>query len=452
MRDPVRYAITLFSYFGWFRGMARTKNDVGLSLSATNIFLPLFAVAAVLLTIGTAWTHAFWRGTDLSWKEVGLFHRILTTLDLGGENNVGAWFSSMLLLSIAAMAVICFAADRGNVSNWLRRGWLLAAFIFTGLSFTELGSIHERLPAYISRTFNLGLLGWAVWLGPVIISIPVFMSIFAWRRLRKIPAAFYLTLAGIISISSVPLHEILEVKILPAILGEEWRRPVLHLVLEEGTELAGMMFFLAAFSVAAHRLAEASGSESPAVWFRISSSPWPFLGIIIISALALALPAAWLEEILPPDRHSGTPTTWPPSAMAFIVGMTAFFLIGTNRALFDQAALFAIGLAGIIISLLSAIVIFENFGHAKQISAGLILFSTVLLGVTYRRSLLLLGVLLAAAYVIHLSPKWDDGYYLLVSGMLLAWALFLHQRVSTAKASPMPDQSLYGVKQTHISS
>jgi len=356
------------------------------------------------------------------------FFRFLTYLDLGHEDNVGAWLSSMLLLLIAAVAMLCFLADRDSSRGWLRAGWLLSAFIFTGLSFTEMGSIHERLPNHLFATYQVtNPVRWVIWLGPVILAIPVFMSAFAWLRLRRIPGALGPMIGGILFLSSIPLQELLEQNMIAAAGDEVFVRRILFLILEEGSELAGMLCFLSAFLVAAHHLASVSPSGARVVPVRVSGQPWPFLVKMSIAAMVLFLGAATMQDLLPPDSRSGTPANWPPSAFAFFAGMAALSFASGKRSLTDKIALVALGLAGLTLSMLSAVTRLDLLEQARHLTILLILIGAFCTSLARRREVLTIALLFGAALAVHLAPPWYAQNTLLAAAALLAAAVFLRE-------------------------
>jgi hypothetical protein len=402
------------------------KKSLFIPLTHLKYFIGVAAIGIMLTIAGTGWSYYFWRHTTLSWQEVGNLQKLFFLSDLGSEDNLGAWFSSMLLLSTAAMALICFVADQ-NVARWLRAGWLLTAFVFAGLSFSEMGSIHERLPSYLNTLFDLDYFVWVVWLGPMILAIPIFMSGFAWLRLRRIPLAFGLTLMGILLLSSIPVQEIVEVGILSKAMGEGWQRPILHLLLEEGTELAGMYCFLLAFSVAAYRLARRSQAGKPAITITIGSSPWAFLITVGMAAAVLAIGTAAMSDFLPKDALSGTPTNWPPSAFAFSVGIVSFFLSTRSRPAVEKAALVATGLSLIAISAISAATRIGILEEGRALAIALLLCGSLLFVIAGQRHHALSAILMFSALVVFVAPNWKAENHLLLCSVLIGCSLLLRE-------------------------
>jgi len=84
--------------------------------------------------------------TQLVWYFTGHDYQLglASELDLNGENNIPAWYSSSaLLLSAVLLAVIGLAKKRGN--DPYAGQWLTMAAIFLYLSMDEAASIHETI-------------------------------------------------------------------------------------------------------------------------------------------------------------------------------------------------------------------------------------------------------------------------------------------------------------------
>lgn len=419
------------------------KKSFFISLAPLRYFIGVAAVGVILTIAATSWSYYFWRHTTLSWHEVNNFQKLIFLSDLGSEDNLGAWFSSMLLLSTAAVALICFVADK-DVAGWLRAGWLMVAFLFAGLSFTEMGSVHERLPLHLNTFFDFGSFMWVVWLGPIILAIPIFMSGFAWFRLRKIPLAFGWTLGGILLLSSIPVQEIIEVKILPRAMGEGWRRPISHLILEEGSELAGMFCFLLAFSVAAYRLAKPFHAGTPTLTVTIGLSSWTVVMMMSMVATVMAIGAAAMNNFLPKDALSGTPTNWPPSIFAFLVGMVFFFLSDSNRPAVEKLALVTTGGSLLSLSALSSVTRIGVLEEGRILTIALLLFGSLLFVIAGRRHYALSTILIFSALVVFMAPSWKAENHLLLCSVLIGCSFILCESSYTADVIGMKGDAVAG--------
>ena len=226
-----------------------------LFLAGTYAYLTLYAEAPRLPPLGRV-----------------LVQSVMSQLSLQGENVLAAWFSSMSMLLAGVAAATCFALERRTPAGrgLLSIGWLILAGVFLLLSLDELGSLHERIGAVRGVGSSAGESappGWVVLLAPPIGVVAAFMAAFARARLRRFPAACALMLLGVALFLTVPLQELIEISLFST-LGAS-RRPALLSVLEEGTELAGVIAFVAAFLLVMARLHRATGAG-----VRVSELSW----------------------------------------------------------------------------------------------------------------------------------------------------------------------------------
>ena len=114
-------------------------------LSRGRVVILAAAVAAMNVLMLAATAAADTVGADAPWR----LRLAAEQVDLALERNAAAWYSSMLLLSVALACAFCFAVDArsggGRASRVLGVGWLLLAALFAALSLDELGSLHERV-------------------------------------------------------------------------------------------------------------------------------------------------------------------------------------------------------------------------------------------------------------------------------------------------------------------
>jgi hypothetical protein len=165
-----------------------------------------------------------------AWAKHGLLSRLLFWVGLGGENNLGAWWSGMLLLTGALHAFDGFG-DTDNRPG-ARRGWLVLSAMLLALSFDEVASLHEFLartedPRYLLVLGIIGVVLLAYSVGQLAIShVP-------WRILALILLSFAL-------FGSVVLQEEYQT-------SRTWNNPVIYgarALIEEGTEIAGMLILI----------------------------------------------------------------------------------------------------------------------------------------------------------------------------------------------------------------
>lgn len=196
-----------------------------LHFSAVNarwLFRALVAVSAVLLVV-TLFSYVL--------SGHGMLSALFFWVGLGGENNIGAWWSGMLLALAAFLAFDAFFNSEKALDE--QRGWLALGLALLLLSFDEIASLHESLS-------RLSLGGLAV-LGVVGLGL----TGYGLTRLKRarVPARVLLRLVLAFGLlATVPIHEAVQELL-------EWRDPFIYGVralLEEGTEIVAMLIFIAA--------------------------------------------------------------------------------------------------------------------------------------------------------------------------------------------------------------
>ena len=267
----------------------------------------LSSCASIFLIWATAETTQFWRTFYGGWADASFSTRLLTYMDVSREDVVGSWFSSMLLALVAWLAVLCFLADvRAGRKDKLRFGWLVMAVGFVALSFDELGSIHERL------SLPQGWQGMFLWYGPPMVLLPGYMVLFGRSRMRDDPVSAGMALLGSVCFATIPVQEYFETEVRGAMDGV---RPVIEIVLEEGTELVGMLLFLAAFMRYFVRTAGLSKRGS-AVLFSLPRDTFVVLWTAVFIFGFASREVA--SSLLVPDELSGNCRNWFPAFAAFL--------------------------------------------------------------------------------------------------------------------------------------
>lgn len=284
--------------------------------SAARIMATLgFCSGGVLVGAWAFW--AFYRGLAGTWESAPPIKHVLLQLNLGAENVVAAWYSSMLLFLVAIASTACFVADRRGAGarrdRVLSYGWLGLAGVFTLLSLDEMGSVHERLSMLSAlNPFEDAPLGWVFLLAPFIVAVSALMVGFGWLHLRRRPGAFTLMVVGVAAFLSVPVQEYIEVDVMRAAAGEGWERPTSLLLLEEGSEFLGTLSVLAATLL----YWSAAGASATRV-----STRQAVVGLACV-ALLLGLGGAAVSATLGGlDGDDGNPSNWPPAVLAFLVAV-----------------------------------------------------------------------------------------------------------------------------------
>lgn len=176
---------------------------------------------------------------------------LVRLLDLNGENNLPAWYSSFaLLLSSALLGIIGLHRKReANPYGW---HWLALALIFLCLSVDEGASIHEKMiDPLIHRWLEaigyldsaLRVIGTAWVLAGVLFAVIVFLVF--WRFLQHLPLATrtLFLIAGALYIAGTIGLEALGGQY----IAHHIKRTLIYsmmVAVEEGLEMVGIVVFL----------------------------------------------------------------------------------------------------------------------------------------------------------------------------------------------------------------
>lgn len=218
----------------------------------------------------------------------GALSRLLFRFGLGGENNVGAWWSGMLLFLAAALAFDGYANRAKALRE--RRGWLALAAALLLLSFDEVASLHEYLA-------NLGL-GYLVPLGALGLAL-VGYALWQLRAAGVSARTLALLLAAFALLALVPLQEIVQ----HTYVWTDSRIYGLRAMVEEGTEILAMLLLIVATRPnSAALLAHAGEVLAVARW----RTHWLAAGALLLPVLTAATfvlpypggPADWLGAVV----------------------------------------------------------------------------------------------------------------------------------------------------------
>lgn len=277
------------------------------------------ASVSLLTLVGTGIFIHVWRAFGETWKSLPWYYKLLKQSNLAIEDVVAVWFSSMLLLIVAVTAVVCFFADaeRYPHSIW-NVGWLGISLTFSGLSFDELGSVHERL------VLPNGWIGEAIWLAPVMFVIPVYMLLFGWMRMRREKMVLLLLAFGVAMFMTVPIQESIEASSPGFTPSGHFDRPISSILLEEGTELTGMLSVLAALCLHLIRLPTRAKER---ITVRIRMPFQRLWGCYLLLLLGSAAGIYLSSRLLIPDGTSGTPQNWFPSMLALVASFLSLALV-----------------------------------------------------------------------------------------------------------------------------
>jgi hypothetical protein len=162
-------------------------------------------------------------------------------LSLNREQNVGAWYSTLLIFSCAFLLMV--AGRRASQErNPDARYWYILAIVFVALSFDEASSVHEMLMDVLQPALQTsGPLLYA-WVVPALVLVPVFGFLYIpfLRRLRS-PYGLWFFGSGAVFVAGA-----LGMEMIGGMFEDNDVAFTLSFLVEESLELAGMTsFFLA---------------------------------------------------------------------------------------------------------------------------------------------------------------------------------------------------------------
>lgn len=245
----------------------------------------------------------------------------LTHLTLTQENNVGAWWSGILLLIGAVHAFDGYRLwkrERRRVAM----GWAALSLALLILSLDEIGSLHERVELLLPGGVWLNVLPFAL----VVLGLFVYAAVSLWRS-RDYRQAAVLVVLAFLCFGATAFQDYLE-------HNDAWMSMVprgLRAGLEEGSELVGMLLLIRA------ALPNTGGSfrRGAAPRAAVLEAPFSWRRYVIPVALALSpvlayVSARWLLD------HRGHPANWLASALYFLAAVAVLrplVRIGTKGSL-----------------------------------------------------------------------------------------------------------------------
>ena len=241
----------------------------------------------------------------------------LTAFSLGGENNFSRWWSGALLLLGAIHAFDGYVLLRRRQSRGAT-GWLLISIILVILSVDEISSIHERANRILQFGPWLSLLPFAI----ILLTMLAYALTCLWSTEEHRPQVWLIAL-GFFFLGSVAFQEFLQHRI-------DWTGEIRRYrkVVEEGTELLGMIILLKASMTNTQGVFGDKGGGSFPTFESICLLRVPILSVGLVFAAVLAYISANL-----PDQQRGHPADWL-AAMVFLFAALAagrrFFAHGEN--------------------------------------------------------------------------------------------------------------------------
>lgn len=244
-------------------------------------------------------------------QQTGAF-RFLLRFNLGTENNLGAWWSGILLLLASVYAFDGYFAykDRDASAGY---GWITLSVILFLLSIDEIGSLHERI--LVGNSW-LAVLPFAL----VLVAGITYVIRSLWRNAEQRKIVFWIAL-GFCVLATVPVQEELGDRF------QSWGdyRSV-RIMLEEGTELFAILILLKA-SMSSSYSVHRNGFAPPV--FQVLTVYHKYL---LITALIAAPVFAYMTALLT-DHFRGHPADWLAAGGFLFAGLVIarrFFEPGNN--------------------------------------------------------------------------------------------------------------------------
>ncbi|WP_346289896.1 hypothetical protein [Sphaerothrix gracilis] len=329
-------------------------------ISSQYLASAFFLIAGInAFMLGGTWLFSIYYRDNLlgDWNTGSAIKYVLVQFNLATENVLASWYSSMLLLLVAIMSLICFSADRkrfAHKNGWLNGGWLFFSLIFALLSLDEIGSLHERVGQIASfNPFGGYALGWVYVLAIPIATVSSCMLIFSWIRLRKHWLSLIFLLLGMASFISIPFQEHIETAMKIA-AGEGWHRPIFLTLLEEGAELFGSLCFLIATTLYGSWSGKKTDILSLSdIKLELSYSQKKSLVYGIAAIVCVGIVMILLDlTIAQAEGDTGIAKNWFPSAAAFLSALICFYRSSKQSKIgrYQKSTYFLMGFVSLIFS------------------------------------------------------------------------------------------------------
>lgn len=302
-------------------------------------WLLLFILTTNILMLFGTWLHHyhFYYVLNGTWAEAAKLEYLIVQFSLANENNLATWYSSMLFLFVALTSLSCFLIQKQKntkeAPKFLNYGWLMFFLIFAALSYDEIASMHERIGnIHALNPFSDGPPGWILILSLPIAIVAFLMLWFCWIQVKRAPRAVGFAVAGIFLFLTIPVQELVETNAWHSSANPDaWQRPVLLLLIEEGSELFGATFMFISTLIFAHSASNPGQKLSLSKKLRLkfhlnrsNSLRWVTSCLVLLGFIMISVETSTL---LAAKGDIGVSRNWFPSALAFLITLLSFYKI-----------------------------------------------------------------------------------------------------------------------------
>ena len=231
------------------------------------LYLVVVVLDVLILFMNTPWMSLPTPPEGQPARLTSVFDFVKYQLDLRIEQNLGTWYSSVILLGAGVMALLnCWYVPALRKLRWLHRvGWAGMAIVLIGLSADETATIHESLARLFNAmseaggrapSYRVGAGDWIPILLPLMIVVAAGMLAFFLYQLRSDKAVLMLALGGTVFWISALFAESIEAGMTRVVMAR-----VTEGFIEEGCEVAGTTCLLIGFTEFLNRQKSQNDSE-----------------------------------------------------------------------------------------------------------------------------------------------------------------------------------------------
>ena len=217
------------------------------------------------------------------------------------------------------------------------------------------------------------------------------MILFSWIRFRRMPLAATLMIIGVLLLLSNPLQENFEIESMQNALNPaQWKRPVIFILLEEGSEIFATICFLVSTMIyyvhAKKQIKNLDTVSSNITLSKIKLLRFVIFIIILLGAL-MAIMAIYVPR--EPNNEIGIPRNWFPSVVSFMVSCIGFYSCFYYKLKRPKSLFFFMSVLSVLISAYCGM---DLYGHhfnelitAEKIFNWIIIAFVIILGIHFTR-------------------------------------------------------------------